>query len=491
MLDWQLGVQEIATDVDQQGLRDGPEFSALESEINKLVDIHAAAPTDWDLVADLASKILANQGKDLSVAVWLVAAWVQTNHAEGLAAGMHVLRDLHEQYWDTMLPPAKRIRGRRNQMDWLLDTLDKSFQDTESWPPITDEQYQGLQLDWDFVDDFWQEKDDQPPSFFKLRKYIDALAVQSADDPSESDAQDIVDEAEPANDALVADTVEQNDAPTIQQAPETKPAQDLKNAVDAENTNKQSVPSTESLDLPTANDLDNQLAIENYIEQALAEIQKPLPDISDDLLYTPLMYRFNRQCSWLVIDQLPHANESITAIPAPMPTDQDSLQSLIESNDVNAILRFCEAKLPVYRFWLDLNYAAYQAASSQTESADVANTILQETAYFVARMPGLIDLCFNDEKPFANNDTKQWLINNLDNKDIDHNNQTTINKQQTKTIEKPHLKSGLVAAPLTEDTITYTTTLAVASAETRAALNLLEVVANRLQSAADSINGNK
>lgn len=482
MIDRQLGITNIPTGVVPQALRDGSEYTELEAEINKLVDIHASEATNWPNVAQLASVILQQQGKDLAAAVWLAAAWVQIKNSYGLAAGVHVLRDMHEHCWDTMLPPVKRIRGRRNLLQWLLDFLEKSLEDTESWQALEPDDYQTLLLDWQFLTEFWDEKDDESPSLFKLKRYFEALATttvtESADNTTTAaDTAVFAEQAEPP------DTVPASDNISSSPQPAAKPA-----SVTPMATSPAAVPTADLAD--TGADtvtLDSASAIEQYIENGLANIQQPLPGVDAELLYLPLMYRFNRQCAWLLIEQLPGASEGITHIPAPSPADQSTLENLLEADDANAILRFCEARLATNRFWLDLNYYAYQAASSQTDGAGAATVILQETMYFLQRLPGLEQLAFANQQPFASPECLAWLATNSNQAVVPEASQTK--QVMAKAVNTNNGNVAVVKPANTGDTIKYTTTLAVASAETRAALNLLEVVANRLQQAAADING--
>jgi len=59
---------------------------------------------DWSKAIQLATQILATEGKDLQVAVWLTEALVKRYGSGGLRDGLKILRELHEQYWDSFYP---------------------------------------------------------------------------------------------------------------------------------------------------------------------------------------------------------------------------------------------------------------------------------------------------------------------------------------------------------------------------------------------------
>src|SRR5690606_24308846 len=124
----------------------------------------------------------------------------------GLAAGLQVIRDLHTVYWDVMSPPAARIRGRRNQVQWLLDECDAVLSepdwDTEG---LDSQQRDEVLALCDELDAFWQAKDDEPPAWWRLGKRLGELlptAQSEAPDAQTSSETPVPDfpRSEPAQD---------------------------------------------------------------------------------------------------------------------------------------------------------------------------------------------------------------------------------------------------------------------------------------------------
>src|SRR3546814_15661129 len=62
--------------------------------------------------------------------------------------------DLIETYWEDMSPPAKRLRGRRNQMQWLLDQLTEALdeQSLMQMPAIKPALHAAMLEDWNALD---------------------------------------------------------------------------------------------------------------------------------------------------------------------------------------------------------------------------------------------------------------------------------------------------------------------------------------------------
>ena len=86
----------------------------------------ALKAADYPLVIKLASDALAKRGKDLQIAVWLVDAHVRKEGFADLADSLFFLRDLMEQFWDTLYPPLDEdgdMEVRAAPLVWLGSKL--------------------------------------------------------------------------------------------------------------------------------------------------------------------------------------------------------------------------------------------------------------------------------------------------------------------------------------------------------------------------------
>jgi type VI secretion system protein VasJ len=95
-------------------------FLALQGEIDRSQSISASGAVDWKKVEKLSEELLDREGKDLLVACYLSVALTRTGGPPGFLAGIKVMADLVEDYWETLFPPLKRRRGRRNASSWWL-----------------------------------------------------------------------------------------------------------------------------------------------------------------------------------------------------------------------------------------------------------------------------------------------------------------------------------------------------------------------------------
>ena len=121
-----VGGLELPAGVDLSAFRDGADYATAQAELAKLVDANGQGAVDWSRVVQASASILATQAKDLTVSVWLAAGCLHTRGLPGLADGLYVLRRVITAFWDTMTPAVSRLRGRRNQMEWLADQLEPS-----------------------------------------------------------------------------------------------------------------------------------------------------------------------------------------------------------------------------------------------------------------------------------------------------------------------------------------------------------------------------
>lgn len=78
---------------------------------------------DWDFVVQRCAALLAEQSKDLRLAVWLTEAAAKQHHLRGLAEGYRLLAGLCERYWDLGLFPEADggdQEQRIGNLSWIL-----------------------------------------------------------------------------------------------------------------------------------------------------------------------------------------------------------------------------------------------------------------------------------------------------------------------------------------------------------------------------------
>ncbi|EPF2243874.1 type VI secretion system protein TssA [Citrobacter werkmanii] len=123
---------------------------------------------------------------------------------------------------------------------------------------------------------------------------------------------------------------------------------------------------------------------------------------------SPQGYRLRRHALWQNITSAPQAESDgrtpLAAVSADMVADY---QARLARADM-PLWQQVEQSLLLAPYWLDGHHLSAQIAQ-QLGHADVAQAIRDEVRRFVARLPSLDPLLFNDRSPFISDTTRQWL----------------------------------------------------------------------------------
>ena len=344
-------------------VRDDPLYEAMEAEVAKLSSPIHSASIQWDVVTQLCTELLATKGKDLMVACYLTGGLYETRSLRGLAEGLTVIADLLQTYWDTLYPPIKRIRGRRNAVQWLMDRLQQRASEP-GWTSLSAQDpdlLKQLQSSLQAIEQVLMEKDSDGPSVRPLVNLIKILPAVEVTAPVEKMAQ------KPGAEKPGADPV----------------------AAHVLNSEEQA-------------------------GQALDDVCARIVPIAEWLLdaeqSNPLPYRLNRLAAWTPINVLPPETNRQTQIPGPISQLADILDKLKTTQANDALLRFAEAQLAVCPFWIDLNCVCAAALGRLGAPFEAARReVCGETGRLLARLPGLEKLSFASGMPFADGDTLNWL----------------------------------------------------------------------------------
>ena len=345
-------------------LREEPEFEALESEIAKLSSPVHSSTLDWGKVNQIALELLATKGKDMLVASYLTGGLLETRGLPGLADGLKVLADLLETYWDNLFPTLKRMRGRRNAIQWLIDRIQQRAieSDWAALAPQPEELLLALTTHLQAIDRVLLDKDTDAPSVRSVLTLIKAIPA--------IDARPVA--AEPS--ALKSAGA----APPVHQATELV--------------------------------LDSSEQCERALDKALEQIKSISEWFLSHDAGNPLAYRLSRAAAWLPIDTLPPADAGSTKIPPPLLQVVDVLQRLKANQADMDLVQFAETQLSTFPFWLDLNCVCAQALGRLGSDFSAAQAeVCGHTVRLIERLPGLAELTFDGGMPFADAETQNWL----------------------------------------------------------------------------------
>ena len=362
----ELGKQPIPGDTPAgQDVRSDPLFDALTAEIDKLSSATFSGSIDWGKVTALAREILQEKSKDLLVMTYLCVSLEKSEGLMGLAKGAHIMREALEAFWDDMFPVKRRMRGRKNAIEWLIDTLrdDLPSLSQEQWPKTDRDRFLD---DLNAIDGFLAENMEDAPVMIPLINELSSHVVPE----------------------------EENIAAPTPAAP--RPASELRPTPSPVQTPFVSIPDPSDTDA------------ERLLNQGLEVLGRTATLLSQQDPLNPLAFRLNRIAAWTTVTAIPPTTGSKTFIPGPDGQIIGILQNLYQSRSWQDLLLAAESRIRQFLFWLDLN--RYVAESlEQLGRQGLSDVIAAETLQYVTRVPGIERLTFEDGTPFADDGTRAWL----------------------------------------------------------------------------------
>lgn len=353
-----------------------PEFEMLQAEIDKLSLPSSSGGIDWQKVGDMAALILAEKSKDLLVASYLAVSQIYTQKIEGLAVGLTVIHDLLDQFWDTLFPSKKRLRGRLGAIEWWIEKSEAALQTIQA-DSLPTENIEKLKQDLRQIDTFLQEYLENAPLVRPLERFIESIPVET-EEKSEVEAS-----PPPA------------ETPDVRPAAEPKPDKP-KPVLPSEAGGIASVSEAESM---FRNALQTMRRMANYL-------------LHHEDLSNPRGYRWRRIAGWSMIQAIPPATNGLTQIPPPAEYTvvQNNLNGFKDKGNWEALIQEAEERLQKALLWLDLNrYAAEALAGMGNKYQDACDAVCQETGFLICRLSGIENLSFSDGTPLADLETKQWI----------------------------------------------------------------------------------
>lgn len=126
--------------------------------------------------------------------------------------------------------------------------------------------------------------------------------------------------------------------------------------------------------------------------------------------YDPTGYQLRRFALWAHLHAAPPTRHGMRTELMAVPADiADGYSEALAGNAVNpALLQRVEKSVVASPYWIRGSFLAAGMAA-RLEMKDVATAIRLATERFVRRIPSLVDLSFNDGRPFVDSETLAWL----------------------------------------------------------------------------------
>ena len=376
--------QPTGTDV-----RYEPEFEKLQAEIDKLSSPSSSGGVDWQKVGETSALILAEKSKDLLVGSYLAVSQVHTRQIEGLAVGLTVMHDLVNEFWDTLFPPKKRMRGRLGAIEWWIEKTKSALNNIKP-EPLSDEKLKELNEALASIDSAFKEYLPDPPLLISIQRFIEAI-------PSLSEGKSTTDPSPPVKEDSVFEppATDERSQPVAPSEPETEPSR---------KKGKPGALSTVPEEIETEQDA------QKTINWGFQKLHQAASFLLTDNPMNPMAYRYRRIAAWSKVSVLPQHAGTKTQIPPPAPYILQPLLNLRSGGNWSVLLESAEQKLSQFIFWIDLNRFVAEALTNLGEAYQEAHdAVCQETAFFMHRLPGLDTLAFSGGIPFADPETKPWL----------------------------------------------------------------------------------
>ena len=345
-----------------------PDMEALKGEVDKLNDPASTTSVDWKKVDALARKILQEQSKDLMVASYLAAALIYEDGISGMRDGISLVKTMSENFWDTMYPPKKRVRGRKQAIEWWADKC-SAWLKTAGIPEQKKEDVESITGELDALDHFLAGVMDDPPLLRDLQNIVGMLPVKS-----EGGAET---ESQPSGEG------------------HSRFPSDVSVGESRVSVHPSAV-------------LDNDESAQKALAAAMQSLKQIAGYHFSKNAFSPLAFRLSRIAAWSAVESLPPSMEGKTRIPPPPKQLVQSLQGNMESENWDALLKAAEMRVYDFLFWFDLSFYSAKALE-QLQEHEALEELERQSAGYAHRLKGIEKLRFADGTLFVSEQARQWL----------------------------------------------------------------------------------
>ncbi|MBA57489.1 MAG: type VI secretion system protein TssA [Pseudomonadales bacterium] len=352
-------------------------FESIEQEIAKLDSFTSEDPVRWGEITSTARQILEGQSKDLLVACFLTRSLCEVDLLDGLHQGLLLGKGIAETFWDQAFPPKKRMRGRSQAFEWLVEKCHPLL--AEFNPSVNDlERIKQVEDSLAALDDMLVEKmSDHAPNLAEFRQAFRRLrqgleAEQDKRAPSAADSR-------PTSTAVSRSTAQDGGGASVSAAAASAPAQ-----------------------VASERDL---MAVYRLCQEQLRNASQYLAakNVTD-----PEVFRINRFITWLGVIQLPPATQNKTQLRPISKEKMDTLNGLYQEKRWHDLVMELEPSLVKAPFWITGQRMVAEALD-ELGATGALESVKQGVRAFVQRLPEVVNLSFNDDTPFADEKTRQWV----------------------------------------------------------------------------------
>lgn len=361
-------------------------FEAMKTETEKLSSL-TGETVNWSSVETFAVELLSEKTKDFRVACYFAAAKGRTGKVSDLLDGLMVLDELQKAFWDTMHPPAKRMRARAGIFQWFIETTGPTA--LELKVSVRDyDTVQALDQVSRELDTALREKMGEAyPGLGKLREATRHL-VGTCPKPAPPAPPP---EAAPAGGEAQVYTPEE---PQVY-VPEPEPGMMYGGG------------GGDVVNVGMVADADQALEALGKARTLVTHIASLLRQAKPE---NPAAYRLLRASLWIELQDPPAVMDGNTMLPPPNWEYVARFEALVAAEDWLTLIHEAEAAAIENPMWLDPHrYTALAMDRAGFQFNKAKKALVYEMAVLIARFPTLANLTFNTGDPYASPQTKMWL----------------------------------------------------------------------------------
>ncbi len=377
-------------------------FEWVTTEIETLSSI-TGGEVDWPKVVKAAGGVLISTSKDLTMASYMAAGWLEADGLAGLNRGVILIAQLCDRFWEDMFPAMRRLRARSGILAWLLERWKAMLQDY--MPSEADhEPVAMLQEAAGQLAQILQEKfaGDGPPMHVLVRA-AERLQL-SLPEPSKEPA--------PAPESAPAEQAPAEQAPTPQ---EPTPQEPTPQALATQPATPAPTPQAPATQAAFTQEAPASFKPSEDVTEYLRSVGVSLTDAARALRgndsTNPMAYRLLRQGTWLQLASMPPADaKGQTIIPPYRPSFKKTLEDMAAHSAWLGALEESESYLSRYPFWFDLQrHSATALAALGPQYAKARRALIGAFRHFLDDMPNATSMSFADSTPFADTETRNWI----------------------------------------------------------------------------------
>ncbi|HOE97605.1 MAG TPA: TssA family type VI secretion system protein, partial [Candidatus Sumerlaeota bacterium] len=389
-----LGVEPIAPDSPAgENLQDDFKFDQLQADVQALINqlgttaemdaVGDREPPKWENVALQAFDMLKTRSKDIRIASFLTIATAHVQGYSGLAACIEMVSGLLTNFWDTMYPPLKLLRGRVNTLGFIATHV--AGESDEPGGLITLRVAQ-LREELDEAKSPSASLDAQRLAVEKMTAELEALKAcqeqigKLRDLIYEKFPQDKLPAVTSLTDAVKAAL------PELEQlVAQNKPREPAAPSAPAAGGEPRPAAAA-SRPAPSAAAISAESP-----EEAFKAMGRLAPMIRQADATHPAAYRLSRWAAWSALTMLPPTTDGVkTRVPEPPKQEIDQCNALLASANWMALLNQSEERMQTTPLWLDRQFHVYSALGGLGGAYKAAQEAVRgEVANLLRRLPGL------------------------------------------------------------------------------------------------------